>query len=168
MAATCWRTRYTAEEAARVLSNEISDKDGLDDLFTVDDLDEQDEEYGDPDGESTTDRSDFEESTPYTSQVSASIVSSGERLTGSVSPSPPPKRSRRSDRLVTCIDAVLEPNNFEKMDVSPATRKIYTGCPGPRKKIWRRYCGQMLSQMPEDASTSVISSGALQDWKVGK
>ena len=42
-AATCWRTRYTAEEAARVLSNEISDKDGLDDLFTVDDLDEQDE-----------------------------------------------------------------------------------------------------------------------------
>ena len=42
MAATCRRIRYTAEEAAHMLSNEISDEDDLDDLFTVDDLDEQD------------------------------------------------------------------------------------------------------------------------------
>ena len=86
-----------------MLSNEISDEDDLDDLFTVDDLHEQDEEYDDPDGQSTTDRSDFEESTPSTSQVSASLVSSGERLTGSVSPSPPPKRSRRNNRLVASM-----------------------------------------------------------------
>ena len=33
MAATCRRTRYTAEEDARMLSNEISDEDDLDDLL---------------------------------------------------------------------------------------------------------------------------------------
>ena len=134
MAVTCWRTCNTAEEAARMLSNEISDEDDLDDLFTVDNLHGQDEEYGDPNGESTTDRSDFEESTPSTSQVSASIVSSGERLTGSVLPSSPLKRSRRSDRLVTGINAVLETDNFEKMDLPPANRKTCTGYLGQRKK----------------------------------
>ena len=43
MAATCRETRYMAEEVACMLSNEISDGYDLDDLFTVDDLDEQDE-----------------------------------------------------------------------------------------------------------------------------
>ena len=89
MAATCRRTRYTAEETGCMLSNEISDEDNLDDLFPVDDLDEQDEEYGNPDGQRTSDRSDFKGSTPSTSQVSASIVPSGERLRISVSPSHP-------------------------------------------------------------------------------
>ena len=43
MTATCRETRYTAEEVARMLSNEVSDGYDLDDLFTVDDLDEQDD-----------------------------------------------------------------------------------------------------------------------------
>ena len=36
--------------------------------------------------------------------------------------------------MVTGIDAVLEPDKFEKMDLPPATRKTYTGYLGPRKK----------------------------------
>ena len=89
------------KKIARFLSNESSDADDLDELFTPSDLEaDEDEDDNDLVPRNAADGSDDESS----AEVGVSVASSLEKWSRTMSPSSPPaKRSQRSDRSVNGI-----------------------------------------------------------------
>ena len=116
---------YAEEAAARVLCGESSEDD-LDDLFTLEDLQEDNSEE-----DCFSGGDDVSDSLEKESFV---VLSGGMQSDRSATSSPPPKRSRMDNRLVCRIDEALDPENFEEMEL-PTTKKTYTGYLGPKKQL---------------------------------
>ena len=126
------RRRFTAEEAVNLLLEdsgdddflfESSEDDDLDELFTVEDLqDDAERAYF----EEETAANDFDlDEEPSNSSSEVPMLSSDSPLSS--------KRAKRTERLVTGIDEALDPGNYDDLPVRSSS-KTFTASLGPVSK----------------------------------
>ena len=79
-------------------------------------------------------------------------------LQGQSTTSPPPKCSRRAERANLNIDAALDPDNYEEMDIPSLSFKTFIACAVlPRRRVLRKSTRLTNHQHTRDGSNNVTS-----------